>query len=68
MCVFGKDQSIKKYLESGIPFVTTYHPRVKELGKLIKDLLPFLQSNGEVQKFFSPPQIISYRSTRKIKD
>ena len=30
--VFGRDQSVKKSLESGIPFVTTYHPKVKELG------------------------------------
>ena len=27
--VFGRDQSVKKSLESGIPFVTTYHPKVK---------------------------------------
>ena len=30
--VFGRDQSVKKSLESGIPFVTTYQPKVKELG------------------------------------
>ena len=24
--VFGRDQSVKKNLESGIPFFTTYHP------------------------------------------
>ena len=55
--VFGRDQSVKKNLESGIPFVTTYHPKVKELGKMIRDLLPFLYSDGEVQKVFSPPPI-----------
>ena len=26
--VFGRDQSVKKNLESGIPFVTTDHPNV----------------------------------------
>ena len=26
--VFGKDHSVKKKLESGIPFVTAYHPKV----------------------------------------
>ena len=66
--VFGRDQSVKKNLESGIPFGTTYHPKVKELWKLIRDLLPFLHSDGEVQKFFSPPPIVSYRIARKIKD
>ena len=38
---FRRDLSVKKNLESGIPFVTTYRPKVKELGKLIRDLLPF---------------------------
>ena len=66
--VFGRDQCVKKNLESGIPFVTTYHPKVKELGKMIRDLLSFLYSDGEVQKVFSPPPIVSYRSARKIKD
>ena len=65
---FGRDQSVKKNLESGIPFITTYLPKVKEPGKLIKDLLPFLYSVGEVEKVFSPPPIVSYRSERKIKD
>ena len=46
--VFGRDQSVKKNLQSGIPFVTTYPPKVEELGKMIRDLLPFLYSYGEV--------------------
>ena len=29
--VFGRDQSVKKNLESGIPFITTYHPKVKKV-------------------------------------
>ena len=45
--VFGRDQSVKKNLESGIPFATTYHPKVK-----IRVLLPFLYSDGEVKKVF----------------
>ena len=53
--VFGRDQSVKKNFESGIPFVTTYHSKVKELGKMIRGLLSFLYSDGEVQKVFSPP-------------
>ena len=57
--VFGRDQSVKKNLESGITFVTTYCPKVKELGKLIRDLPPFLYSDGEVQNFFSPHRIVS---------
>ena len=66
--VFGKDQSGNKNLESGIHLVTAYDPKVKELGKMIRDLLPFLCSDGVVQKVVSPPPIVSYRSARKIKD
>ena len=46
--VFAKEQSVKKNLESGIPFVTIYHPKVKELIKLIRDVL-FL--NKLMEKF-----------------
>ena len=31
--VFGRDQSVNKNLESGIPFVTTYPPKVKRAWK-----------------------------------
>ena len=63
--VFGRKQSVKKNLKSGIPIVTTYHPKVKELGRMIRDLLLFLYSDGEIQKAFSPPPIVSYRSAKK---
>ena len=66
--VFGKSQPSRKNSEKGIPFVVTYHPKVKKLGKLIKDLLPFLYSDDDVQKFFSSPPMVSYRRARKIKD
>ena len=35
---------------------------------MIRDLLPFLYSDGEVQKVFSPPPIVPHRSARKIND
>ena len=40
--VFGKNPPVKKSLNNGTSFVATYHPKVKKLGELIKDLLPFL--------------------------
>ena len=66
--VFGKNPPIKKSSESGIPFLATYHPEVKDLSKLIKYLLPFLYSDEEVEKIFSLSQIVSYRRVRKRKD
>ena len=65
--VFGKNPPVKKSSENAIPFVATYHPKVKDLGKLIKDLLPFIYSDEEVEKaFLSPPNAL-YRSARKKK-
>ena len=66
--VFGKNQPSGKNSENGVPFVVTYSPKVKKLGIVIKDLLPFLYSDEEVQKVFSPPPMVSYKSARKIKD
>ena len=66
--LFDKNPPLKKFSENGIPFVATYHQKVKDLGKLIKDLLPLLYSDEEVEKVFSPPPIASYRSARKIKN
>ena len=45
--VFGKNPPVKKSSESGIPFVAKYHPKVKDLGKFIKDFIPFLYSDEE---------------------
>ena len=39
---FGKNPPVKKSSENAIRFVATFHPKVNNLGKLIKDLLPFL--------------------------
>ena len=64
--VFGKNPPVKKSSENGVPFVATSHSKVKDLVKLIKDLLPFLYSDEEFEKVFSLPPIASYRSARKI--
>lgn len=40
--VVGRDQSVKKNIESDILFVTTYDPKSKEIGKLVRDLFTFL--------------------------
>ena len=40
--VVGRNDSVQKNLKSGIPFVTTNHSKVKELGEKARDLLPFL--------------------------
>ena len=46
--VFGKTKPSRKNSENDILFAVTYHPKVKKLGKLIKDLLPFSYTDEEV--------------------
>ena len=43
--VFGKNPPVKKSSEPRIPFVAKYHPKVKDLGKLIN---PFVPKNRKV--------------------
>ena len=66
--VFGKNPPVKKSSETGIPFVATYHPKVKDLGKLIRIYSHSFCNDEEVENLFLPPPLKSYRSARKIKD
>ena len=50
--VFGKQPTRKDTSEQGVPFVATYHPKLKDLGKLIKNLQLLLYSDSEVQRVF----------------
>ena len=50
----------------GVPFVVTYHPKLKNLSKIIKDNLYLLYVNDEVKKTFTPSPMISFRCSRKI--
>ena len=66
--VFGKQPNHKDISEQGMPFVAAYHPKLKDLDKLIKNVQFFSYSDSEVQRDFSPTPIVSHRSVRKIKD
>ena len=65
--VFGKQPPPKDPFQQGVYFVTSYHPKCKDLGKFLKKLQLFLCSDSEVQRVFSPAPIVSYRSARKIR-
>ena len=56
--VFSKNSPAKK-------FTVTYHLKVKDLDKLIKDLLNFLHCDDKVEKIFLPAPVASYKSARK---
>ena len=53
--------------ETGIPLVTTYHPRPKDLSSLIKRNLQYLYADQEVKKVFTPAPFVSFRSARNLK-
>ena len=65
--VFGKQPTRKDTSEQSVPFVATYHPKLKDLDKLIKNLQLLSESDREVKRVSSPPPIVSYRSAKKIK-
>ena len=66
--VFAKQPTRKDTFEQVAPFVATYHPKLKGLGRLIKNLQLYLNSDSEVKRVFSPAPIAYYRSARQIKD
>ena len=65
---FGKQLTHKDSSEQSVAFVATCHPKLKDLGKMIKNLQFFLYSDNEVWRVFSPAPIASSQSARKIKD
>ena len=50
----------------GVPFVVTYHPRLKTLGKIIHENLNLLYMNDEVKGTFTPGPMVSFRTSRKL--
>ena len=51
---------------NGIPFVATYHPQLKHLGKVINKTFYLLDITEETKRVFLPRPMISFRNPRKI--
>ena len=66
--VFDEHPTHKDTTEQVVSLVATYHPKLKYLCKLIKNLHLFSYSNSHGRSVFSPAPKVSYRSVRKIKD
>ena len=56
----------KQEKETGIPLVTTYHPRLKDLSSLIKGNLQYLYADQVVKEVFTPAPFVSFRSARNL--
>ena len=50
----------------GIPFVLSYHPLFKSMGKIVNKILYLLYKNNEVKKVFTPKPMVSFCSARKM--
>ena len=50
----------------GTPFIVTYNPQLKHLGRIINQNIYFLNMNEETKKVFTPRPMVSFRSPRQI--
>ena len=49
-----------------VPFVLTYHPKLKSMNKFILKYLDLLYIDKKVKKVFTPTPMISFWSARKL--
>ena len=49
---FSKEEIKKAKVVKGIPFVVTYHPQLKNLGRIINKNIYLLNMNEETKKVF----------------
>ena len=50
----------------GVPFVTTYHPKLKKIAQIMKKLEHLLYQDESVKRVFTPPLIVCYHSAKKL--
>ena len=62
---YGESRS-KTKSAPGVPFVVTYHPRLKALSKIIHENLNLLYMNDDVKDTFTPRPMVSLRTSRKF--
>ena len=63
---FCKEEIKKAKVVKDIPFVVTYNPQLKNVGRIINKNIYLLNMNEETKKLFSPRPMVSFKSLRKI--
>jgi len=58
----------QKTAERLLPFVTTYHPAVKKLNKIVMENWSFIENQPLLETIFKKPPIISYKRGKSLKD
>ena len=61
-------QKTKKGHERLLPFVTTYHPAVKNLKQILMEHWSLIQNQPLLKTIFEKPPIISYKKGKSLKD
>ena len=51
-----------------LPFVTTYHPAVKELKQIVMEKWSFIENQLLLKTIFTNPPVISYKSGKSLND
>ena len=63
----SKNRNIKRGKSlKAVPFVRTYHPKLKSMNKVIFKYSDLLYMENEVKRVFTPKPMISLRSARKF--
>ena len=50
-----------------VPFIITYHFKLKKIAQIMKKLEHLLYQDESVKRVFTPPSMVSYRSARKLR-
>ena len=53
--------------KKGVPFVITYHPSLKNIGRIINQNLCILYASEDIKSVFTPASVISFCSARKLR-
>ena len=61
-------QQKKKIRKQILPFVTTYHPSVRNLKNILMQNWKFIQNQPLLRNIFKNPPIISYKRGQSLKD
>ena len=51
-----------------VPFVLTFHPRLRSLGSVLKRHFHLLQTNDRLRKSFLEPPMVAFRRLKNLKD
>ena len=63
---FGQKKSRDLKSITGVPFVITYHPKLREIASIMKKYQNILYQDETVKRVFTPFPMVSYRNARKL--